>query len=72
MKHSQHRKGRAHTKPLLDELVKRHRADFSRVVRLASTGSSNAPIVGSTPLAPPDLYQDPGGGYNANLTFIQE
>ncbi|HEY7209081.1 MAG TPA: hypothetical protein VH477_02315 [Bryobacteraceae bacterium] len=72
MKYNQHRKGRPLAKPLLHELVKRHRADFKRVVRLASTGSSNSPTVGSTPLAPPDLYQDSGGGYNANLTLIQE
>lgn len=72
MNHNQNRKGRPITKPILNELVKRQHNDFKRVVRLASTGSSNSPYVASTPLAPPDLYQDPGGGYNANFDFIQE
>ncbi len=28
--------------------------------------------VGSDPLPSPDLYQDAGGGYNADLKFPQE
>jgi hypothetical protein len=71
MKNNQVSKGRI-TKPLLNELVKRQHADFKRVVSFSSVGSSNSPFVKSTPLAPPDLYQDSGGGYNQNLSFIQE
>ena len=72
MRYNQAPKGRQLAKPLLNELVKRQHNDFKRVVRIASVGSSNSPFVTSTPLAPPDLYQDPGGGYNKNLSFIQE
>jgi hypothetical protein len=31
-----------------------------------------APSVSSEPLPQPDMYQDPGNGYNANFTFPQE
>ena len=30
------------------------------------------PSVSSKPSAPPDSYQDPGGGYNKNLTYPQK
>ncbi|HMF74965.1 MAG TPA: hypothetical protein VK604_04825 [Bryobacteraceae bacterium] len=30
------------------------------------------PGIGSTPLAQPALYQDPGSGYNSNFTFPQD
>jgi hypothetical protein len=72
MKTIHSRKERPITKPLLNDLVKGHHASFKRVVRIASTGSSNSPLVESTPVAPANLYQDAGGGYNSNLTFIQD
>jgi K+-transporting ATPase c subunit len=50
------------TKPLLEDLVKRQKTD-SKIEN---------PTVGSTPLPPPDLYQDSGGGYNPDFTFPQE
>lgn len=34
--------------------------------------SNPDPSVGSKPLSPPDLYQDPGQGYNQDFTFPQE
>ena len=50
------------TKPLLKELVDREKAD-SKIAN---------PTVESKPLEAPDLYQDPGGGYNPDFTFPQE
>ena len=72
MKPIHSRKERPLAKPLLNDLVKRHHDNFKRVVRLASTGSSNSPLVESTPVKPANLYQDAGGGYNHSLTFVQE
>ena len=72
MRRYQTRKEPSIAKPLLKDLVQRQHKDFKRVLNLASAGSSNSPIVGSTPLPSPDLYHDSGGGYNANLTFMQE
>ena len=51
-------------KPLVKEVIQRQKADFRRLARIAS--------VGSTPLPPPDLYQDAGGGYNRTFIFPQE
>lgn len=50
------------TGPLLKELGDREKAD-SKIAN---------PSVESEPLSPPDLYQDPGGGYNPDFTFPQE
>ena len=63
MKQNQ-RKSASITAPLLKDLVKRQNADSKRI----------APDVkiGSTPLPPPDLYQDAGSGYNPDFTFPQE
>jgi hypothetical protein len=63
MKSSNRQKGSI-TEPLLKELVDREKAD-SKVI-------NNDPSVESKPLDPPDLYQDPGGGYNRDFTFPQE
>ncbi|HLH04825.1 MAG TPA: hypothetical protein VKX25_18810 [Bryobacteraceae bacterium] len=71
MKHNYVCKGRSYTKPLLNELVKQQHDAYKRTIRLASTGSSNSPIVESTPVAPANLYQDAGGGYNTNYTYMQ-
>ena len=54
------------TQPLLKDLVIRSK------VQAKSTLASMKTNVGSTPLAPPDLYQDPGDGYNANFVFPQD
>jgi len=51
------------TKPLLKRLVQQHQADLKKQVRIVT--------VGSKPLPPPDLYQDAGGGFNSNLSFLQ-
>jgi hypothetical protein len=71
MKNIPVRPGRSYSKPLLGELVKRQHDDFHRTVRIASTGSSNSPIVESTPARPANLYQDAGGGYNTDYTYVQ-
>lgn len=52
------------TKPLLKEVVDRDKAN-SKVIKQEIS-------VGSKPLPAPDLYQDPGGGYNPDFTFPQE
>lgn len=49
-------------KPLLKGLLDRKKAD-SKIPK---------PSVGSKPLTPPALYQDSGGGYNADFTFPQD
>jgi hypothetical protein len=58
------RRKRSITKPLLKELVDLEKANSKVVMQ--------QPVVESTPLAPPDLYQDAGGGYNLDFTFPQE
>jgi hypothetical protein len=50
--------------PLLESVTERDKANFALNFPNAS--------VGSKPLDPPDLYQDPGGGYNKNLTYPQD
>ena len=52
------------TKPLLDDLMARDKADRKAVM--------DQPCVGSDPLPAPDLYQDAGNGYNPDSTFPQE
>ncbi len=64
MKQHQNRKEASVTDPLLKDLLKRQLAD--------SKQANPKVAVGSTPLAPPDLYQDAGGGYNPDFTFPQE
>jgi hypothetical protein len=61
---SNDRKSDSITKPLLQDLKDREKAD--------SKISNSDPSVGSKPLPPPDLYQDSGGGYNSDFTFPQE
>ena len=51
-------------KPLIKELVDLDKANKNAV--------KQNPVVESTPLAPPDLYQDDGGGYNLDFTLPQE
>ncbi|MBV8550661.1 MAG: hypothetical protein JOY54_05120 [Acidobacteriaceae bacterium] len=63
MKSKDRRRGSI-TEPLLRDLLDRQKADSK--VELQNV------TVGSKPLAPPDLYQDPGGGYNPDFTFPQE
>ena len=50
------------TQPLIQDLKDRE--------RLNSTKQN--PTIGSQPLQPADLYQDAGGGYNTDFTFIQD
>jgi hypothetical protein len=50
------------TQPLLKELADRAKQDSAK----------QNPSVGSTPLQQPDLYQDPGSGYNTDFTFPQD
>ncbi|MBV8827704.1 MAG: hypothetical protein JO217_12190 [Acidobacteriaceae bacterium] len=52
------------TKPLLKDLIERDQAN-ARVML-------TSPVVENQPLAPPDLYQDAGGGYNLDFTYPQE
>jgi len=52
------------TGPLLVDIVAHDKANFAANFR--------NPTVGSTPLAQPALYQDPGSGYNASFTFPQD
>ena len=50
--------------PLLERVVEQDKANFK--------ANFPAPSVGSKPLSQPDLYQDAGGGYNADFTFPQD
>jgi hypothetical protein len=54
------------TKPLLKDLIDRSKVEEKL------TFDSVKSNVGSTPLAQPDLFQDPGNGYNANFVFPQD
>ena len=63
MKHHLTSKERPITKPLIKNLVNSHKADLRKTFKRAS--------VGSTPLAPPDLYQDAGGSYNTRFIYPQ-
>jgi hypothetical protein len=64
MKQNQRRKDASITTPLLKDLVERQKA--------ASKQMEPDVKIGSTPLPPPDLYQDGGSGYNPDFTFPQE
>lgn len=61
---SENRRNGSITGPLLKDMLDRHKADCKAELQEVT--------VGSTPLAPPDLYQDPGQGYNLDFTFPQE
>jgi len=50
--------------PLLERVVAENKARFA--------ANFPSPTVGETPLPPPALDQDSGGGYNKNFTFPQE
>ncbi len=63
MKQNQNRKEQSVTKPLLKDLLERHKAEAQKMPEVS---------VGSEPLAPSDLFQDDGGGYNRDFTFPQE
>jgi hypothetical protein len=52
------------TGPWLKDMLDRQQTDCKTQLQKVT--------VGSTPLAPPDLYQDPGQGYNPDFTFPQE
>ena len=62
MKHKNSRKGETVTEPLLRDLTAQQKKEQKR----------QQVSVGLEPLPSPDLYQDAGGGYNADLTFPQE
>jgi hypothetical protein len=53
------------TQPLLKDLITRSKAEIKQTF-------DNMANVRSTPLEQPDLYQDPGQGYNANFVFPQD
>jgi hypothetical protein len=53
------------TKPLLKDLIQRQKVQLKSTLEQAAS-------VQNTPLAQPDLYQDPGQGYNANFVFPQD
>jgi hypothetical protein len=61
---SNRRRNRSITKPLLKEVVDLDKANSKEVMQ--------HPVVESTPLDPPALYQDAGGGYNLDFIFPQE
>jgi hypothetical protein len=50
--------------PLLKHLTNRQKANLKTQLP--------DPTVGSKPLKQPNLYQDPGNGYNSNFTFPQD
>jgi len=52
------------TEPVLRDMLDRQKADSEAELKNIT--------VGSKPLPSPDLYQDPGGGYNPDFTFPQE
>jgi hypothetical protein len=52
------------TQPLLKDLIIRQKVETKTTLDNAS--------VGCTPLEQPDLYQDPGNGYNADFVFPQD
>jgi hypothetical protein len=64
MKAKNNSQGSSITEPLLAHIKERDQANFE--------ANFPNPSVGSTPLAQPDLYQDSGGGYNANFTYPQD
>jgi hypothetical protein len=52
------------TAPLLKDLTDRQKATLKTQLP--------DPTIGSKPLKQPDLYQDPGNGYNSGFTFPQD
>jgi hypothetical protein len=61
---SENRRNGSITAPLLEDMLDRQKADCKAQLQDAT--------VGSTPVAPPDLFQDSGQGYNLDFTFPQE
>jgi len=53
------------TQPLLKDLVALDKKQSQNTLDTLNS-------VGSTPLPQPDLYQDPGSGYNADFVFPQD
>jgi hypothetical protein len=64
MKEKTKPQSRSFTGPLLDSLLKLDKAN--------DQANFHAPTVGTTPLLQPDLYQDPGSGFNTDYTFPQD
>ncbi len=60
MKHKQSQKEQSVTKLLLKDLIERQKAESQKIPEVS---------IGSEPLAPSDLFQDDGSGYNLNFTF---
>jgi hypothetical protein len=56
------------TAPLLKETVALHRANLSATMPKLDAD----PTIGASLEVPPELDQDPGGGYNANRVFPQD
>ena len=56
------------TQPLLKDLITRQKAEVKFNLDKAMSSSD----AGSTPLEQPDLYQDPGSGYNVKFVFPQD
>ncbi len=54
------------TRPLLKDLVTRSKVESKLTLDSVKTN------VGSTPLVQPDLFQDPGNGYNVDFVFPQD
>lgn len=67
MKTKTNNQGSSISGPLLANVVEQDKANHA-----ANFPVKDSPSVGETPLAPPDLYQDSGSGYNANFTFPQD
>ncbi|MBV8069211.1 MAG: hypothetical protein JO270_04850 [Acidobacteriaceae bacterium] len=61
---SKDRRNGSITEPLLKDMLDRQQADCETQMQEVT--------VGSKPLAPPALYEDPGQGYNPDFTFPQE
>jgi hypothetical protein len=64
MKTKSNKQDAAISKRLLEHITARDLANFERNFPKNATGSK--------PLPEPSLYQDAGGGYNANLTYPQK
>jgi len=56
------------TAPLLKETVALHRANLSATMPKLDPN----PTIGASLEVPPELDQDPGGGYNKNQVFPQD
>ena len=64
MKHNKTSKEQSITESLLKDMLDRQKAHTKQ--------SMQDVLIGSTPLAPSDLFQDDGSGYNADFVFPQD